>query len=65
MRYLGTGGAGFIGSNIVDDLVRRPHVLIRLQTLACHQSEIESVGSHGCSCFRMCLPTHQFAKGHP
>src|SRR6266436_3683821 len=28
MRYLVTGGAGFIGSNTVDELVRRGHVVV-------------------------------------
>src|SRR5215468_5360877 len=30
MRYLVTGGAGFIGSNIVDELVRRGHDVVVL-----------------------------------
>ena len=34
MRYLVTGGAGFIGSNIVDELVRRGHELVVLDDLS-------------------------------
>lgn len=34
MRYLVTGGAGFIGSNIVDELVRRGHDVTVLDNLA-------------------------------
>jgi nucleoside-diphosphate-sugar epimerase len=34
MRYLVTGGAGFIGSNIVDELVRRGHAVIVLDNLS-------------------------------
>ena len=34
MRYLVTGGAGFIGSNTVDELVRRGHDLIVLDDLS-------------------------------
>lgn len=34
MRYLVTGGAGFIGSNIVDELVRREHEVIVLDDLS-------------------------------
>ncbi|MGH9689497.1 MAG: SDR family oxidoreductase [Candidatus Acidiferrales bacterium] len=34
MRYLVTGGAGFIGSNIVDELVRRGHSVIVLDDLS-------------------------------
>jgi nucleoside-diphosphate-sugar epimerase len=34
MRYLVTGGAGFIGSNLVDELVRRGHRLIVLDDLS-------------------------------
>ena len=34
MRYLVTGGAGFIGSNIVDELVRRGHEVIVLDDLS-------------------------------
>ena len=30
MRYLVTGGAGFIGSNTVDELVRRGHEVVVL-----------------------------------
>src|SRR5579862_9891365 len=53
MRYLVTGGAGFIGSNTVDELVRRGHhvaVLDDLSTgkernLACVRDKIEFI--HG------------------
>jgi nucleoside-diphosphate-sugar epimerase len=34
MRYLVTGGAGFIGSNIVDELVRRKHEVVVLDDLS-------------------------------
>ena len=34
MRYLVTGGAGFIGSNIVDELVRRHHDVVVLDDLS-------------------------------
>jgi nucleoside-diphosphate-sugar epimerase len=34
MRYLVTGGAGFIGSNIVDELVRRGHGVVGLDNLS-------------------------------
>jgi nucleoside-diphosphate-sugar epimerase len=34
MRYLITGGAGFIGSNMVDELVRRGHELVVLDDLS-------------------------------
>jgi nucleoside-diphosphate-sugar epimerase len=34
MRYLVTGGAGFIGSHIVDELVRRGHSVIVLDNLS-------------------------------
>jgi UDP-N-acetylglucosamine/UDP-N-acetyl-alpha-D-glucosaminouronate 4-epimerase len=34
VRYLVTGGAGFIGSNIVDELVRREHQVIVLDDLS-------------------------------
>jgi nucleoside-diphosphate-sugar epimerase len=34
LRYLVTGGAGFIGSNIVDELVRRRHHVIVLDDLS-------------------------------
>jgi len=34
MRYLVTGGAGFIGSNIVDELVRRSHKVVVLDDLS-------------------------------
>src|SRR5580700_1374945 len=34
MRYLVTGGAGFIGSHIVDELVRRGHSVVVLDNLS-------------------------------
>jgi nucleoside-diphosphate-sugar epimerase len=34
MRYLVTGGAGFIGSNIVDELVKRNHQVVVLDDLS-------------------------------
>jgi nucleoside-diphosphate-sugar epimerase len=34
LRYLVTGGAGFIGSNIVDELVRRGHQVLALDDLS-------------------------------
>jgi nucleoside-diphosphate-sugar epimerase len=39
MRYLVTGGAGFIGSNTVDELVRRGHGLVVLDDLSSGKEE--------------------------
>ncbi len=39
MRYLVTGGAGFIGSNIVDELVRRGHDVVVLDNLSAGKEE--------------------------
>jgi nucleoside-diphosphate-sugar epimerase len=39
MRYLVTGGAGFIGSNIVDELVRRGHSVTVLDDLSAGKEE--------------------------
>jgi len=43
MRYLVTGGAGFIGSNIVDELVRRGHNVVVLDDLSSGKEENLSV----------------------
>ncbi len=39
MRYLVTGGAGFIGSNIVDELVRRGHSVVVLDDFSAGKHE--------------------------
>src|SRR5271154_3404464 len=39
MRYLVTGGAGFIGSNTVDELVRRGHDVVVLDDLSSGTAE--------------------------
>jgi UDP-glucose 4-epimerase len=39
MRYLVTGGAGFIGSNTVDELVRRGHDVVVLDDLSSGKAE--------------------------
>src|SRR6202167_5431092 len=39
MRYLVTGGAGFIGSNMVDELVRRGHDVTVLDDLSAGEEE--------------------------
>ena len=39
MRYLVTGGAGFIGSNIVDELVRRGQDVVVLDDLSSGKEE--------------------------
>jgi UDP-glucose 4-epimerase len=39
MRYLITGGAGFIGSNTVDELVRRGHNVVVLDNLSSGKAE--------------------------
>jgi UDP-glucose 4-epimerase len=44
MRYLVTGGAGFIGSNIVDELIRRNHEVVVLDDLSAgNESNLSSV----------------------
>src|SRR5215469_2720810 len=39
MRYLVTGGAGFIGSHTVDELVRRGHGVVVLDDLSSGKAE--------------------------
>src|SRR5262249_22413060 len=39
MRYLVTGGAGFIGSNTVDELVQRGHSVVVLDDLSAGKEE--------------------------
>jgi len=39
MRYVVTGGAGFIGSNTVDELVRRGHSVVVLDDLSSGREE--------------------------
>ena len=39
MRYVVTGGAGFIGSNTVDELVRRGHSVVVLDDLSAGKEE--------------------------
>ncbi len=39
MRYLVTGGAGFIGSNTVDELVRRGHTVAVLDDFSAGREE--------------------------
>ena len=34
--YLITGGAGFIGSNLIDKLVAQKHKVIGIDNLRCH-----------------------------
>jgi nucleoside-diphosphate-sugar epimerase len=46
MRYLVTGGAGFIGSNMVDELVRRGHSVVVLDDLSAGK-EANLVGVRG------------------
>jgi len=46
MRYLVTGGAGFIGSHTVDELVKRGHRVVVLDDLSTGKvSNITEVGS--------------------
>ncbi len=46
MRYLVTGGAGFIGSNTVDELVRRGHSVVVLDDLS-NSKEANLAGAAG------------------
>jgi len=39
MRFVITGGAGFIGSNTVDELVRRGHSVVVLDDLSSGKEE--------------------------
>src|SRR5271169_1481032 len=39
MRFVVTGGAGFIGSNIVDELVKRGHSVVVLDDLSAGKEE--------------------------
>ena len=39
MRYVVTGGAGFIGSNTVDELVKRGHSVVVLDDLSAGKEE--------------------------
>src|SRR4029077_7300658 len=39
MRFVGTGGAGFIGSNTVDELVKRGHSVVVLDDLSAGKEE--------------------------
>ena len=39
MRYVVTGGAGFIGSNVVDELVRRGESVVVLDDLSAGKEE--------------------------
>jgi nucleoside-diphosphate-sugar epimerase len=60
LRYVVTGGAGFIGSNIVDELLRRGHAVVALddfsggkeQNLAAARGRVELVSGSICD-----LPT--------
>ncbi len=52
MRYLVTGGAGFIGSNIVDELIRRGHQVTVLDDLSSGK-EANLTGARGKIDFRI------------